>query len=268
MTGETEPKGSVGGRRFTMPPEDELSGLDAIEALVSPWVPSVAERAPVAPGFEAPRAWTRLLRQEHARSARSGHPTSVVVAELSGLGQLAALVGLEAVERVRAPVAEMIRQSVRESDSVVQARQYGFRVLMPETDEHGAADWASRVRAECDAWLAAGRLGVRLSIGVAALGRDGDPEAALVIAEARMRGDRRDDQGAAVATSATEVSAAEKPEAPAAPQTPVAELPEAPVPPIAGAPEAEPDAKARKKKKAKKGRGDRKQRGRRADRRS
>ena len=38
-------------------------------------------------------------------------------------------------------------------------------MLLPETDEVQAINYVERVRAECDRWLAAGAVSMRLAIG-------------------------------------------------------------------------------------------------------
>jgi hypothetical protein len=62
---------------------------------------------------------------------------------------------------------------------------------MPETDEIQAINYAERVRAQCDRWLAAGAISTRVAIGWACPTPSSDLGAAIRIADERLQGDRR-----------------------------------------------------------------------------
>jgi hypothetical protein len=63
--------------------------------------------------------------------------------------------------------------------------------MLPETDEVQAINYVERVRAECDRWLAAGAVSMRLAIGWASPAPGSDLRTATRIAEDRLNADRR-----------------------------------------------------------------------------
>jgi hypothetical protein len=63
--------------------------------------------------------------------------------------------------------------------------------LLPETDEVAAINQVERVRSECDKWLEAGGLAVRLALGWAQPRIGGSLADALRLADDRMNADRR-----------------------------------------------------------------------------
>jgi len=63
--------------------------------------------------------------------------------------------------------------------------------LLPETDEIAAINYVERVRSECDMWLEARGLAVRLAIGWAQPTVGGSLADALRLAHDRMNTDRR-----------------------------------------------------------------------------
>jgi hypothetical protein len=64
-------------------------------------------------------------------------------------------------------------------------------VLLPETDEIQAINYVERVRGECDRWLDAGAVSLRLSVGWASPSAVGELDTALRAAEERMYAERR-----------------------------------------------------------------------------
>jgi hypothetical protein len=62
---------------------------------------------------------------------------------------------------------------------------------MPETDEIQAINYVERVRTECERWLEAGEVSLRLSLGWASPSAVGELDTALRTAEERMYAERR-----------------------------------------------------------------------------
>ncbi len=60
-----------------------------------------------------------------------------------------------------------------------------------ETDEVSAINYVERIRSNCDVWLAAGAVSLRLSIGWAEIRPDRTVEATVREAEQRLFDDRR-----------------------------------------------------------------------------
>jgi hypothetical protein len=63
--------------------------------------------------------------------------------------------------------------------------------LLPETDEVAAVKYVERVCSECDMWLAAGGVAVRLAVGWAQPIAGGRLADAMRLADDRMNADRR-----------------------------------------------------------------------------
>ena len=110
--------------------------------------------------------WHEALRRESARSERYRRPASVVVlgAEFRpGINEAGV-----SVDRLVRPIAHVLARSSRETDHVTRASEAQFMVLLPETAEHDATQFAERIVEDCDVWLAATRTPVYFRVTVAA----------------------------------------------------------------------------------------------------
>jgi diguanylate cyclase (GGDEF)-like protein len=135
--------------------------------------------------------WERRVREEGVRLSRYRRPITVVLIELDGFERLAARVGTDAADRLIPAIAETLVRNGRATDHVARLGPSRFGVLMPETDEIEAINYAERVRTECDRWLAAGSIATRLALGWACPTAGADLTAAVRIAEERLQVDRR-----------------------------------------------------------------------------
>jgi diguanylate cyclase (GGDEF)-like protein len=105
-------------------------------------------------------------------------------------------------DRLLQEVSRVLTENVRATDVV--ARQGGdeFAVLVPETDESGAAMLAERIEQALASIQAAGRAPVRASIGMAMFPRDGaTPDDLLEAADLRLRLKKQDRREAARAAA-------------------------------------------------------------------
>ena len=182
-------------RRWKLPPHDDPTAESTIRAFVRAGVPGTedaddAETAPTA-GLATRRAWKEALRQEEQRLARYGCPATLVVAEIAGLDSLAARLGQGAADRLIPPVEAVMRRNARATDLCGRTGHARFVALLPETDEVAAINYVERVRSECDNWLEAGGLAVRLAIGWAQPIPGGNLTDAMRLADDRMNADRR-----------------------------------------------------------------------------
>jgi len=143
------------------------------------------------PEEEGALDWELRVREEEARLARYRRPVSVVLVELDGLGRLIERLGPDAAERIVLPVGQTLVRQARAADHVARVGRSRFAILMPETDEIQAINYVERVRAECDRWLAAGAVSMRLAIGWACPTPGGDIRTATRLAEDRLNRDRR-----------------------------------------------------------------------------
>ncbi|MFI5259379.1 MAG: GGDEF domain-containing protein [Candidatus Limnocylindrales bacterium] len=151
-----------------------------------------------ATGLASLRVWSEVLRNEENRFARQGRPVTLVVAELNGLDSLAVWFGWDTADRLIAPLARVMRQSARAADVIARTGPTRFVAMLPETDEIAATNYTERVRSQCDMWLEAGAIAVRLAVGWAQPVAGGRLADALRLADERMKADRsRRDFGAA-----------------------------------------------------------------------
>jgi diguanylate cyclase (GGDEF)-like protein len=144
-----------------------------------------------ATGLVSRLAWQDIVHREDDRFTRYDRPMTVLVAELDGLDSLAASFGPGLADRLVPSVALAFLRNARAADVFARTEHARLVGLLPETDEVAATNYIERVRAECDAWLEAGALAVRLAIGWAQP-RPGQHLAdALRTAEERMNAERR-----------------------------------------------------------------------------
>jgi diguanylate cyclase (GGDEF)-like protein len=152
-------------------------------------------------GLDSRAAWERALAEENARYVRYRRPVGIVVAELDGFPRFEGGFGAEASRRVLAAVGAAMRRSARRTDRVAHVGGGRFLVLLPETDEIQAINYVERVRGECDRWLDAGAVALRLSVGWASPSAVGELDTAIRTAEERMYAERRRTARAGVADS-------------------------------------------------------------------
>ncbi len=170
--------------------------LPTARAMATPPPPSSAyvhdqAVAPVASDAVGRLEWEHRLRDEESRLARYRRPVSVVLAELEGMERLLERFGPDAAERLALPVGKTLARQARSSDQVARISLSRFAILLPETDEVEAINYVERIRTECDRWLAAGAVSMRLAIGWASPAPGGDLHTATLIAEDRLNADRR-----------------------------------------------------------------------------
>jgi diguanylate cyclase (GGDEF)-like protein len=142
-------------------------------------------------GLASRQAWNDALRREEDRLARYRRPATILVADLDGLDRFAAAFGQDVASCLIPPVAAAISRNARHADIVASAEYGRFVALLPETSEVAATNYVERVRAECDSWLEACAVTIRMAIGWAQpIGSDSLADA-LRLAIDRMNSDRR-----------------------------------------------------------------------------
>lgn len=92
------------------------------------------------------RSLAERLQAEHARWQRHSRPLAVLLVELGELEQIAHEHGHATANRLLAQLAEVVRRTLRPTDSIGRWDADTLLVLLPETDEGEAGDLASRVR--------------------------------------------------------------------------------------------------------------------------
>ena len=144
-----------------------------------------------ATGLDSRAAWERVLAEENARYVRYRRPVGIVMAELDGFTRFEDGFGTDASRRVVAAVGGAMRRSARRTDHIAHVGGGRFLVLLPETDEIQAINYVERIRGECDRWLDAGAVALRLSVGWASPSAVGELDTAVRTAEERMCAERR-----------------------------------------------------------------------------
>ena len=176
----------------TAPHLADLGGGSAEQTVV--WTDSPqAHRNGPAPASTVDEAvdWERRVREEGTRLTRYRRPVTVVLVELDGFERLVARLGSDAADRLIPAIAETLTRNGRATDYVARLGPSRFGVLMPETDEIQAINYAERIRAQCDRWLAAGAISTRVALGWACPTPSSDLSAAIRIADERLHVDRR-----------------------------------------------------------------------------
>lgn len=137
------------------------------------------------------RAFSDRLRDELARHARYGTPVSLLMMDVDGFKAVNDRLGHLAGDAVLAAVAEVLRSTLRVTDLPSRYGGDEFAIILPATGKTDAFAVAEKLRAAIDAAPVGIQLGdgveqvrVRVSVGVAAAGRQAsDPVALLEAAD-------------------------------------------------------------------------------------
>ncbi len=168
---------------------------------VAPLVDAVAERAlrcselerlaseDSVTGLANRRAFSAAVRRELARRRRGLGPCLVLL-DLDGLKEINDRFGHAAGDEAIRLTARACVASVRGGDLVARLGGDELAVLLPDTDLGGAKVVAERIRNAIEAEEVRGKP-LRVSLGVAIAGPDGDDAAAILeLADARMYDDK------------------------------------------------------------------------------
>jgi diguanylate cyclase (GGDEF)-like protein len=139
-------------------------------------------------GLANRRACTDALHAETARSERLDTPLSVVLADLDGFKDVNDVHGHAVGDEVLRIFADVLRQTLRESDVAGRWGGEEFLLLLPGADEEGAAHLAERVRIRVASRPIPGAPGLRVtaSFGVAEYGPQSDTEQLLAAADTAL----------------------------------------------------------------------------------
>jgi diguanylate cyclase (GGDEF)-like protein len=139
-------------------------------------------------GLANRRAATDALHAEAARAARLQTPLAVVLADLDGFKDVNDEYGHAVGDEVLRVFADVLRQTVRESDVAGRWGGEEFLLLLPGADEEGAVQLAERVRVGfADRSIpGAPSLRVSASFGVAEYAGEANSEALLAAADGAL----------------------------------------------------------------------------------
>ncbi|MBI3746946.1 MAG: diguanylate cyclase [Chloroflexi bacterium] len=165
--------------------DDAANGFSAADD------PQAIEDAPPPIELGSPIAWRHAVDDEVVRSRRYHRPATVILVELDGFERFTDRLGEAAGRRLVNATARALAAQARASDRCTQLGRGRFGVLLPETDDIKAINFAERVRSECDRWLDAGEVSLRVAIGWALLDPAQGTAAALEAAERQLDAERR-----------------------------------------------------------------------------
>jgi diguanylate cyclase (GGDEF)-like protein len=97
-------------------------------------------------GLENRTGWEARIEEESERRARYPETVSIISADLNGLKAINDRLGHEAGDRAIKAAADLLRKTARSTDHVARVGGDEFGVLMPETDEAGAARFVNRIQ--------------------------------------------------------------------------------------------------------------------------
>lgn len=140
------------GRTFSDEQRLDAASLaaQAVVALENARLHGMVERQALIDGLTGlanRRASSDALHAETARAERLETPLSVVLADLDGFKDVNDAYGHAAGDEVLRVFAEVLRETLRESDVAGRWGGEEFVLLLPGADEEGAAQLAERVRA-------------------------------------------------------------------------------------------------------------------------
>jgi len=175
------------GRGVFGPPPDGAADGD------TPDVPAEVGVVLVDPetGLESAAAWRRAVDDEVLRLVRYRRPATVMLLELDGFDRLVDRLGEAAGARLVVATARTLQAQSRGSDHCARLGNARFGILLPETDEVKAINFVERVRDECDRWLEAGEVALRLATGWAILDPAKGATPAIQEADRRLDAERR-----------------------------------------------------------------------------
>jgi diguanylate cyclase (GGDEF)-like protein len=139
-------------------------------------------------GLANRRAAADALHAEAARAQRLETPLSVVLADLDGFKDVNDAHGHAVGDAVLRAFAEVLRETLRESDVAGRWGGEEFLLLLPGADEHGAAQLAERIRIGVAARSIPGVPGLRVtaSFGVAEYAGETNTEQLVAAADGAL----------------------------------------------------------------------------------
>jgi diguanylate cyclase (GGDEF)-like protein len=139
-------------------------------------------------GLENRTAWQELVAIEEARTDRYHRPLSIVSADLDNLKSVNDRFGHLAGDCLIQEAANVLRKTARQTDRIARVGGDEFLILMPETDEAGAARFLSRIGKSLQA---NDTDGLSLSLGAATVRDDESLRDAIVRADAAMYAEKK-----------------------------------------------------------------------------
>ncbi|MCS3803690.1 diguanylate cyclase [Chromobacterium alkanivorans] len=134
-------------------------------------------------GLNNRMACNEQLRDEHLRYGRSGAPYSVLLLDVDHFKRVNDSFGHDAGDRVLRHIAQLLQATARLTDFTARYGGEEFLLLLPDTDDSGAAVLAEKIRAAVEHAQAPDVGTVTISIGLA-MARPADAQAEAVVKRA------------------------------------------------------------------------------------
>ena len=168
-----------------------LLAAQAVVALENARLHGMVERQALVDGLTGlanRRACSDALQGETARAERLGTPFSVVLVDLDGFKDVNDAHGHAVGDGMLRAFADVLRETLRESDVAGRWGGEEFLLLLPGADEEGAAQLAERVRVGLAERSIPGAPGLRVtaSFGVAEFGSGSSVEQLLTAADGAL----------------------------------------------------------------------------------
>ena len=139
------------------------------------------------------RHFQKVLEGEIKRADRSDKPLSLMILDLDEFGAVNKEYGHPEGDRLLCDFANFLLKTFRQTDTVVRYGGDEFLVLLPETDESQAEVTKTRFIERMFSWNVARpeSPSLTLSIGIAEIGKGLDVNAAIALADQRLRESKR-----------------------------------------------------------------------------
>lgn len=129
-----------------------------------------------------------VLGQEIKRAQRSGKSLSLMILDLDNFGEVNKKQGHLEGDRLLCEFAQFLVKVFRQTDTVVRYGGDEFLIVMPETDEEQAGSALRRFREWAGRWNAErSSAELRASVGIAEVAPETPVEAAIALADDRLR---------------------------------------------------------------------------------
>ena len=142
-------------------------------------------------GIENRTAWDDIVAIEEARRKRNPSPVSIVSADVDNLKATNDRGGHAAGDEIIRATARLLRDEARTSDRVARIGGDEFLIMLPETDEAGAARFVARVRRTARRAQRQGLPALALSLGTATSAPDEPLRGAIDRADAAMYAEKK-----------------------------------------------------------------------------
>lgn len=143
----------------------------------------LAARTDELTGVSNRKIFRYAIEAEHSRTRRYGRPYSVILADIDHYKKLNDEYGQDFGDQVLVRVADLLKESLRDHDTVARWGGEEFIMLLPETERDEARTVAEKLRKAVES----ADMHVTVSVGVAVNDGMQDPERTLIAADRNLK---------------------------------------------------------------------------------